>query len=551
MVDANGANQLRRGRDAFRRGAWEEAYGALTAAAQGRALESQDLDALADCAHYMGRTERCAEILYGQHADHLAAGRVEAAARAAYRLHMLFALNGQAALAAGWLGRAARALDAVPGCVAAGYVALAEAEGAYWRGELAESVDAARRARVLGEQHIDSDVTVVAVHLEGRALVRMGDVLDGLRLIDEAMAAAVAGELSPFYAVWVYCSSIITCHSRSDIRRAAEWTAAFERWSQSHEPAPFFSGACHLHRGEIKQLRGAWAEAEQENLRAVALLRGLVTMDAAQASYHLGELHRLRGDYAAAEAAFADAGDFGGDVQPGLSLLRYAQGRADAAVAGLRRALAEASRDATARARLLPAAVEIGLAYGDVATARADADQLSATATTIGTSAMQAVAAFSHGAVELAEGRAGDALGSLRRAERLWGELDVPYERARARQLIGMACRAAGDEDAATLDLRAARRVFTDLGAVPDIAVVDRQLSARPARPAPVTPGALTPREVEVLRLVATGKTNHAVASQLQLSERTVARHLSNIFTKTGVESRAAATAYAYRNRLA
>lgn len=550
-MDANGADQLRRGRDAFRRGAWEEAFCALTAAAQGRALEPQDMEVLADCAYYTGRTERCAEILYEQHAGQLAAGRVEAAAMAAYRLHMLFTLSGEAALAAGWLGRAARALVAVPDCVACGYVALAEAEGAYWRGELTESLDAARRARVLGERHRDSNVTVVAVHLEGRALVRLHDVPAGLRLLDEAMAAAAAAELSPFYAVWVYCSSIITCHARADIRRAAEWTEAFERWSLSHAPTPMISGPCHLHRGEIKQLRGAWAEAEQENRQAVALLRGGVAMDAAQASYHLGELHRLRGDYEAAEAAFADVGYFGGDVQPGLSLLRHAQGRTDAAVAGLRRALAEPSRDATSRARLLPAAVEIGLAHGDVATARGDADQLAATATAIGTSAMHAVAAFSMGAVQLAEGSPGDALGSLRMAERLWGELNVPYERARARQLIGMACRAAGDEDGAALDLWAARRVFTDLGAVPDIAVVDRLLSARRARPTALTPSVLTPREVEVLRLVATGKTNHAVASQLHLSERTVARHLSNIFAKTGVESRAAATAYAYRHQLA
>jgi DNA-binding CsgD family transcriptional regulator len=372
----------------------------------------------------------------------------------------------------------------------------------------------------------------------------------GLRLLDEAMAAAAAGELTPFYAVWVYCSSIIMCHARGDIRRAAEWTAAFERWARPHASAPWFSGPCHLHRAEIKQLRGAWAEAEQENRQAVALLRGRVAVDAAQASYHLAELHRLRGDHEAAEVAFADVGHFGGDVQPGLSLLRHAQGRSDVAVAGLRRALAEPGRDATVRARLLPAAVQIGLAHGDVATARADADELSALATAIGTSALHAVAAFSQGAVQLAEGSPGDALGSLRMAERLWGELDVPYERARARQLIGMACRAAGDEDAATLDLWAARRVFTDLGAVPDIALVDRLLSAGRARPAAQTPNTLTPREVEVLRLVATGKTNHAVASQLHLSERTVARHLSNIFAKTGVESRAAATAYAYRSQL-
>ena len=549
-MDPNGGDKLARGRDAFRRGAWEEAFAALSGAADGAELEPDDLGRLAECAHYTGRTDRCAEILYCLHSRHLSAGRVQAAAMTAYRLQALFALKGEQTLAAGWLGRASRALADIPDCVESGYVRIAEAETTYWCGRTAESLAAARLGRALGERHADPDLTVVGLHLEGRALVRLDDVPAGLRLLDEAMAAAAAGELSPFYALWVYCSSVIACHARADIRRASEWTAAFERWAGSHPAARIFSGSCHLHRAEIKQLRGAWTEAEHENRQAVELLHGLVAMDAAQARYHLAELHRLRGDHEAAEAAFTEVVQFGGDVQPGLSLLRLAQGRPDAAAAGIRRALAEPARDATARARLLPAAVEIMLATGDGAKARAAADELAATAATIDTPALRARAAFADGAVRSADGDTTGALTSLRLAEGLWRELDVPYERARARHLIGMVCRAAGDEDTAVLDLAAATRVFAELGALTDLAAVERLLSGSGNRSAVRPPDRLTVREIEVLRLVAAGKTNRAVASHLHLSEKTVARHLSNIFAKTGVGSRAAATAYAFRNDL-
>ena len=548
-TDASTAAELDRGRDAFRRGAWEECYATLGAAAARGALEAADLDLLAECAQYTGRTQHCADILHRLHADHVAAGRVQAAALAAYRLHMLFALRGEDALAAGWLSRAARAVGQLPDCVESGYIRLAESERAYWRAETSESLAAARRARQLGERHADTDLVVVAGHLEGRALVRLHDVPEGLRLLDEAMVAAVAGELTPLYAVWVYCSSIITCHARADIRRAAEWTAAYERWSERYPAARMFSGPCHLHRGEIKQLKGAWVEAEQENRQAVELLSGLVAMDAAQASYHLAELHRLRGEYEAAEAAFAEAGRLGIEVQPGLSLLRLGQGRPDAAAAGLRRALSEPHRDVTARARLLPAFVEISLATGADAQAGAAAEELAAAATEIGTPALRALAAFSDGAVRLARGDAAGGLVSLRVADRLWQELDVPYERARTLRLIGLACRAVGDEDMATLDLAAGRRIFSDLGAAPDVVAMERLITG-PGHLTASPPDGLTAREVEVLRLVASGATNRAVARQLHLSDRTVARHLSNIFAKTGLRSRAAATAYAFRNGL-
>lgn len=548
-VDGNGTDELQRGRDALRRGEWEEACVALEVAADRGQLGSEDLDLLAECAFYTGRTDLCARILCSQHAEHDGSGRVQAAAMTAYRLHMLFALKGESALAAGWLARARRAVAELPDCVESGYISAAEAEVAYWSGATADSLLAARRVRVLGLQHGVRDLSVLALHLEGRALVRRDDVPGGLRLLDEAMAATVAGELTPFYAMWVYCSSIIICHAREDVRRAAEYTTAYERWSDAHASARVFSGTCHLHRAEIKQLRGAWPEAEREHRQALQLLRGLVEMDAAQASYHLAELHRLRGDLEAAESALGEVGRLGGDVQPALSLLRLAQGRSEAAAAGIRRALAEPVRDRVARARLLPAAVDIVLTGGDLPTARALADELTAAATSLGTSALHARAAFGDGAVRLAGGDGAGALESLRAAEALWRELEVPYERARSRHLIGLACRAAGDDDTAALDLAAARSVFADLGALADLAAVERAIG-RAEGAVPRQPGPLTAREVEVLRLVAAGRTNAAVARELHLSEKTVARHLSNVFTKAGVGSRAAATAFAMRNGL-
>lgn len=548
-LDGSGTDELQRGRAALRNGEWEEAFLSLDAAVRRGQLGPEDLDRLAECAYYTGRTEICARILCARHAEHDAGGRVQAAAMTAYRLHMLFALKGESALASGWLARARRAVAELPDCVESGYISAAEAEVAYWSGATDDSLLAARRVRVLGLQHGDRDLSVLALHLEGRALVRSDDVPGGLRLLDEALAATVAGELSPFYAMWVYCSSIISCHAREDVRRAAEYTTAYERWSDAHASARVFSGTCHLHRAEIKQLRGAWTEAERENRQALELLRGLVEMDAAYASYHLAELHRLRGDLEAAEAALAEVGRLGGDVQPGLSLLRLAQGRPRTAVAGINRALAEPARDLVARARLLPAAVDIALAGGDLPTARALADELAAAATTVGTSALHARAAFGDGAVRLAGGDCAGALVSLRAAEALWRELEVPYERARSRHLIGLACRAAGDDDTARIDLAAAHAVFADLGALADLAAVERALEEGRGCPGR-QPGSLTAREVEVLRLVAAGRTNAAVARELHLSEKTVARHLSNVFTKTGVRSRAAATAFAVRNGL-
>ncbi len=335
------------------------------------------------------------------------------------------------------------------------------------------------------------------------------------------------------------------CQELHELRRACEWTAALADWCEAQ---PDFTGAyrglCRVHRVAILQLGGGWPSAIREaRLACEQMTRGYGEVVAGGAFYQLGELHRLRGEFADAEQAYRDAVRYGWDTQPGMAMLRLAQGRQDAAAAAIGRALAEPT-DPLRRARLLPAAVEILLATGDLAGAARAADELAAIAEEYDTTALHAMSAHAAGAARLAEGAAARALSPLRRACRLWRDLDVPYEAARERVLIALACRALGDEDSAAMELDAARQVFDQLGAAPDAA------RAGGLRRGPAGPGGLSPRELEVVRLLAAGSTNHAIAAQLFLSEKTVARHVSNIFGKLGVGSRTAAAAYAFEHGL-
>jgi DNA-binding CsgD family transcriptional regulator len=351
--------------------------------------------------------------------------------------------------------------------------------------------------------------------------------------------AAVGGELSPIVTGLVYCSVIDGCQEIYAIRRAQEWTTALSHWCEEQPDMVAFTGRCLVHRAEILQMHGAWQDALDEARRAGERL----TRAAGQAAYRRGELHRLRGDLAAAEDAYREASHHGSEPQPGLALLRLAQGNGDAALAAMRRALSEAA-DPVARIRLLPAAVEIMLAADAHDEARDACAELAQLEPRFASVLLAALAAAARGAVDLAAGDARAALGALRRSERAWEDIGAPYERARVRVLVGLACRALGDTDTAALELESARDAFVELRAGPDAARVTALLSR------PGTGHGLTPRELEVLRLVAAGETNKAIAATLVLSERTVDRHVSNIFAKLGLSSRTAAAAYAYRHEL-
>jgi DNA-binding NarL/FixJ family response regulator len=402
------------------------------------------------------------------------------------------------------------------------------------------------QAGKIAERFGDPDLLTLSRLGRGQALILLGETAEGAAWLDEVMVTITTEDLSPIVTGIAYCAVIDACLQIFDLRRAHEWTAALSRWSEGQLDMIPFRGQCLVHRAEILQLHGSWPEAVGEARRACDLLSLPGHLAAGAAFYQLGELYRLLGEFAPAEETYRQASQRGQTTQPGLALLRLARGQTEAAAAAIRRELEEAKSPLT-RARLLPAYVEIMSSVDDHAAARAGADELERIAADLPAPYLKAVAAQATGAVLLAEGDPKTALVSVRTASMAWRDLEAPYEAARARVLIGLACRELRDEDSARIELEGARQTFQDLRAKPDLARIERLLPTAPSSPA----GGLTAREAQVLRLVAAGNSNRAIAKELVISEKTVARHVSNIFTKLGLSSRAAATAYAYQHGLA
>ncbi|HWC11890.1 MAG TPA: response regulator transcription factor, partial [Acidimicrobiales bacterium] len=502
---------------------------------------------LASAAFLVGHNEESSEAWIRAHQECARIGEVARAARSAFWLAFAFLNGGDLARGGGWVDRAQRLLDERKlDCVEQGYMAYAAALRSTFSGDVEAGHAGFRRAAGIGDRFRDPELTALARIGEGRCAIYLGDVEGGVALLDEAMVAVGAHEVSAIAVGDAYCTVIEGCQELFDVRRAQEWTAALSRWCDSQPELVLYRGQCLMHRAEIMQLRGAWSDALEEVERACGRLGHTPGHPAlGTASYVAGELHRLRGEFADAEGAYRTANELGRDPQPGLALLRLAQGRVDAAVAAIRRARDEAEGPA-ARARVLGPYVEIVLTAGDGGGARAAADELVAVTSELDAPLLHALTARATGAVLLTEGDPHGALLSLRRAWRAWHELEAPYEAACTRVLMALACRALGDEDGAEMELDAARAAFAALGALPDVARAE-SLSRVSER---TLPGGLTAREVEVLELVAKGKTNRQIADDLVISEKTVASHLSHIFTKLQVPSRAAATAYAYEHGL-
>ncbi len=541
LGQSSSADQLDRARAAYANRAWLDAYDSFSDADAGAQLGTDDLELLTTTLLMLGRDDDAVEVLERAHHKYLEQGEALRAIRTATWIGINLAYRGAVGPASGWLGRAQRLLDNQPGDSAErGYLLIPHVFRHAAASDFEAAAAVAEEAAAIGERFDDRDLFALSLHSQGHMLVRDGRVGDGLALLDEAMVTVTTSELSPFVVGIVYCGVILACQEAFEVGRAREWTSALTQWAEQQTDLVAFTGRCRVHRAEILQLSGSWTDALEEVRRAGASFEAGKNPAAGVAHYREAELLRLRGEFAAAEDAYREASRFGWEPQPGLAQLRLAQGNTAAALAAVRRASAETS-DPFKRAALLPAYVEIALATDEGDEARTACHELDELAGRYESTMLAAIAAHARGAVALADGNARAALVMLGEARQRWLELDAPYEVARTRVLSAEACTALGDEDAATLELAAARELFDRLGAAPDLARLEPERSPRHG---------LSPRELEVLRLVAAGKSNREIARALVISEHTVARHLQNIYTKLGLSSRAAATAFAFEQDL-
>jgi DNA-binding CsgD family transcriptional regulator len=529
-------------REAFERREWAAAYDRLSEV-DPSALGTDELMKLATASYLVGQRDATVRALQRAYQINEDASDRRAASLCASWLGTVLTLSGEMAVASGWVARAKRLLESEPEELRErGYVLVHEEFECLHSGDFAAGRLIAARITEIGRRFHDADLVAIGLMSQGRLLLHIGGVREGLALLDEAMVGIAAGELSPIIAGMVYCSVVESCQEVSDLERAEVWTGALSRWCDLQPGLVPFTGQCAVHRGQIMRLHSAFPQALEEF--ELAHRRYAVSGWSPAAGLALaerGDVHRLLGEYSAAEEAYRQAPRFGHEPQPGLALLWLARGRTAAALAAVRRLLGEAGGPVQ-RSRLLPAAVQVLVASGEVDEAMAAAEELARIADDFGSTALRAMSGYASGLAQLASGAPADALTPARRAWELWHELGSPYEAARARLLMGTCFRAVGDEESATTALLAARQTFEELGAQPQMIEADKLLQH--------TVGGLTRREVEVLRLVAAGRSNPEIARELVLSEKTVARHLSNIFTKLDVSSRTAAAAYAFAHEL-
>jgi len=537
-------DDLIKAREAYERREWLAAYHALSDL-DAAELRADDFAALATTAYLLGRRNDCVQALQRAFQANLDSGEEVAAAGSALWLAVVLTTGGEPAVGGGWASRAQRILDGIDGdIVERGYALVHETFRHIFAGDFPAALGEATHIIEYGQRFHDPDLLAQGLTMKGRLMTHAGQVEEGLRLLDESMVGVVAGDVSPIIAGIVYCNMIEACVWVCDYGRVGEWTRALTIWCEAQPGLVAFTGQCAVHRGQLMRLHGAYDDALEELDRA-AERYALAGGDAAVGLAHQerGEVLRLQGEFDVAEHAYDEAAQFGNRAQPGRALLWLARGQYEAAAAALRTVLGEVG-DPVERNRLLPAAVEVLVAAGELDEAAAMAEELQGIADTFGCTALRAASAHATALVTLAQGEAVAAAAVVRLAIERWTDLSAPYEVARSRVLLSRALRLEGDEPSAMFELTLARETFAALGAKPAEQEVTQLLGTSKV------PGGLSQREVEVLRMVAAGKTNSEIAAELFVAEKTVARHLSNIFTKLDVRSRTAAAAFAYEHRL-
>jgi DNA-binding CsgD family transcriptional regulator/tetratricopeptide (TPR) repeat protein len=541
------ADVIVQARDAYQRRAWGEAYARYTDGAGEAALDLDDLERYSTVAHLTGRDDESREILGRGYREALRAGEHARAARFAFWCGHGLLFDGRMSEASGWFTRARQLLAAIEHeCAEYGYLLIPQGVEQIWTDCSAAAATFAE-AREIAMRCGDLNLIAMAGHGRGRALIRCGLITEGMAVLDEVMVAVTSGEVSPMVVGDVYCGVLEACRDVLDLRRAREWTGALSRWCEGQPDLVPHRGPCQVYRAEVMQFHGSWSDAFEEAQQACAWLSLPVSPEGpAEAFYRIGELHRLRGAYAEAEDAYRQASRLGRRTEPGLPLLWLVRGRTDAAQAALRRALDE-DIDLGLRAGLLDAQIQVLLTQGDISGAQGRMSELREIAAALGSPVVHAMCAMAEGAALLAEHMPGAALGPLRRAWMEWQRLEAPYDAARVRMLIGRAYRDLGDRESAAMELDAARWVFQQLGALPDLARVD---ALTPNAVEQTVPGSLTMRELDVLRLIAAGQTNKEIGVTLVISEHTVARHVQNMLAKLGCSSRAALAAFAAEHHL-
>lgn len=539
-------NTLKQGRQAFRQQAWADAYTFLSSADEETVLDAGDLELLAKAAYLIGKESRCTEIWARAHQKFLDQNDTERAACSAFWLGMVLFNRGERAQGSGWMARAERLIkDYKQKCAEQGLLLIPRGLQQLRQGDGEAAYKLFNQAAKIGTRFKNKDLQTLGRLGSGQALIRQNKIEEGTTLLDEAMVTVVANELSPIVAGIVYCAVIETCQKIYDLQRAQEWTEALSRWSDAQQDLIPYRGQCLVRRAEILQLHGRWPDAMDEVQRACQLTQTSSPPATGEAFYRQAELYRLQGHYSKAEKAYQETSKWGRSPQPGLALLRLAQGDIDSAKTAIHH-VEEEAQERMARSKILPAYVEIMLASQEMKTAKKKAGELSDISTELRAPYLKAIAARAQGSVLLANSKPGTALKKLRQSWALLKQVEASYESARTQVLIGLACRNLGDKDTAAIEFKAARDIFEQLGATPDLSKVNSFIKKN----IPENTHGLTPRELEVLRILATGKTNKDIGEELFISERTVDRHVSNILGKLNVETRAAATAYAYEHDL-